>query len=91
MLFTRIRDHFEKFGSVHVIKRKEMKTKKKEETVDEVKKFLRENPICALRKAVKTISPTKTTMWRIVRHDLKLSFYHYTYKVIHKIYKSLHL
>jgi len=32
----------------------------------------------SLRKAVQTISPTKTTMWRIVRHALKLRFHHFT-------------
>ena len=78
LMFTRIRDHFEKFGSVHNMKRKEIKTKRTDATVDEVKNFLQENPTCSLRKAVQTISPTKTTMWRIVRHDLKKRFYHYT-------------
>ena len=43
-MFTRIRDHFENFGSVHVIKRKEMKTKRTEATVDEVKKILAREP-----------------------------------------------
>ena len=78
VLFTRIRDHFEKFSSVHVTKWKEMKTKMTEATVDEVKKFLQENPTCSLRKAVQTILPTKTTMWRVVSYHLKLRFYHCT-------------
>ena len=40
VLFTIIRDNFEKFGSVHVMKRREMKTKRTEATIDEVKKIL---------------------------------------------------
>lgn len=77
-MFTRVRDHFENFGSVHRRKPQAMMTKRTEAAVDEVKNFLQENPTCSLRKAAQRISPSKTTMWRIVRHDLKKRFYHYT-------------
>ena len=61
-------------------KKKQMKTKLKrtEAVIQEVKSFSEETPSCPLRKASQQISPTKTTLWRIVRHDLRFSFYHYT-------------
>lgn len=77
-MFTRVRNHFEDFGSVHRIKPVAMKTKRTEVAVDEVKTFLQEDPTCSLRKAAQRISTSKTTMWRIVRQDLKKRFYHYT-------------
>ena len=46
--------------------------------IQEVKSFFEETPSCSLRKASQQISPTKATLWRIVRHDLRFLFYHYT-------------
>ena len=76
--FTRVRDHFNETGSIH--KKKQIKTKPKrtEAVIQEAKTFFEEIPSCSLRKASQQISPTKTTLWRIVRHDLRLRFYHYT-------------
>ena len=75
---TRVLDHFNETGSIH--KKKQMKTKQKrtEAVIQEVKSFFEETPSCSLRKASQQISPTKTTLWRIVRHDLRFRFYHYT-------------
>ena len=69
--------HFEDFGSVHTRKSKATKTKSIEAAVYEVKTFLQENPTYTLRKAAHRISLSKTTMWKIVRHDLKKCVYHY--------------
>ena len=55
-----------------------MKKKRTEIAVAEVEFFLQENSTCSLRKAVQRISLSKTTMWKIIRHDLMIRFYHCT-------------
>jgi len=76
--FTRVRDLFEESGTIHKQKRAAIKPKRTEEVVEEVRRFMAENSSSSLRKACQNISPTKTTMWRILRHDLHLRFYHHT-------------
>jgi hypothetical protein len=76
--FIRVRDLFEKSGSIHKQKSTRTKPRRTEAVIQEVKSFLHENPNCSLRKASQQTSPTKTTMWRIIRHDLGFRFYHYT-------------
>ena len=60
--------------------KKQWKTKPKrtEAVIQKVKSFFQETPSCSLRKASQQISPTTTTLWRIVRHDLRFRFYNYT-------------
>ena len=78
-MFTRVRDHFADSGSVHSRKgQKKTKTKRTETAIEEVKNFLHENPSSSLKNASERISPSKTTMWRIVRFDLKMRFYRFT-------------
>ena len=76
-MFSRVRDNFEKFGSVCPRKPLKKKTKRTQEAIQEVKDFIEENPRCSLRKAEQQISPSKTTLWRILRYDLNFKFYHY--------------
>ena len=59
-------------------KTNENKPKRTEAVIQEVKSFFEETLSCSLRKASQQISPTKTTLWRIVRHDHRFRFYHYT-------------
>ena len=44
----------------------------------EVKSFFEETSSYSLRKAFHQISPTNTTLWRIVEQNLRFIFYHYT-------------
>lgn len=76
--FARVLKCFDETGSIRRIKGKAVKPKRTEEVCQEVENFYEENPNCSLRKAVQQISPTKSTLWRIVRHELRYRFYRYT-------------
>jgi len=76
-MFSRVRDNFEKLGSVCPGTPLKKKTKRTQEAIQEVKDYIKENPRCSLWKAEQQISPSKTTLWRILRYDLNLKFDHY--------------
>ena len=79
MMFIRVNDHFDKYGSIATqTPTKRMKKKSTEATIHEVKTFLVENPTNSLRKTEQQLSIKKTTLWRIVRHSLDFKFYHIT-------------
>ena len=75
---TKVLDHYNENGFIYKKKTKENKTQKNRSSDSGGEEFLWRNFSCSLRKAPQQISPTKTTLWRIVRHDLRFRFYHYT-------------
>jgi len=82
-MFSRVRDNFEKIGSVWPRKPLKKKTKRTQEAIQEVKEFIEESLRCSLRTAEQQTSISKTTLWRMLRYDS--NFYFYYYKVVQSL------
>ena len=73
-----VRQHFLQSGSIAPTPTKRRKTKRTDAGIEEVRSLVTENLVASLRKIVPHSSSSLTTMWKILRYDLKFKFYRIT-------------
>ena len=74
--FARVNKHFETKGSTARTKKECNKTKRTAEKLEEINDLLSEETMLSVRKIAPTVSVSASTVWRILRYDLKARFYH---------------
>ena len=76
--FINVRQHFLQSGSITPTPTKRGKTKRTDAGIEEVRSLVSENRVASLRKIAPHSSSSKTTIWKILRYDLKFKFYQIT-------------
>lgn len=75
--FININEKFEKHGTV-TPQHLRAKTKRTNASMEQVENVLTEDPSFSLRKAAPIVGVSQTTLWKILRWDMKAKFYRVT-------------
>lgn len=77
-IFIKVNQQFLRSGSIAPTPTKRGKTKRSDAGIEEVRNLVTENRVESLRKIAPHSSSSLTTIWKILRYDLKFKFYRIT-------------